>query len=234
MNYDNAKVLLRISNLKQYFPLKKKGLFVKANDGISLDIYEGEVFGLVGESGCGKSTLGRSLLQLYKQTDGRTMYYGKNLLDMAPAYAFNTIKNLEKEKKQMIDAAAKLEKEEAHYNGLSEEEKMHYKNTLDAARKEAHDELLDVANLVGGLIVSDNLAEVKAVFLALYEIAKQRKACRDELISLKLDRDDMQNRVDNKLKGANAGKLQTLNGKIDNKEKELEKLEKAVLKSLQQ
>lgn len=67
---EGKKVLLRVSNLKQYFPLKKKGLFVKANDGITLDIYEGETFGLVGESGCGKSTLGRTLLQLYRQTDG--------------------------------------------------------------------------------------------------------------------------------------------------------------------
>ena len=47
---EGKKVLLRVSNLKQYFPLKKKGLFVKANDGITLDIYEGETFGLVGES----------------------------------------------------------------------------------------------------------------------------------------------------------------------------------------
>ena len=71
-NNEGKKVLLRVSNLKQYFPLKKKGLYVKANDGITLDIYEGETFGLVGESGCGKSTLGRTLLQLYRQTDGRT------------------------------------------------------------------------------------------------------------------------------------------------------------------
>ncbi len=58
------KVLLRITDLKQWFPLKKRGLYVKANDGISLDIYEGEVFGLVGESGCGKSTLGRKMMKL--------------------------------------------------------------------------------------------------------------------------------------------------------------------------
>ena len=82
----NKKVLLRITNLKQYFPLKKRGLYVKANDGITLDIYEGEVFGLVGESGCGKSTLGRTILQLYKQTDGRTMYYGRTLDDICLLY----------------------------------------------------------------------------------------------------------------------------------------------------
>lgn len=61
---EQKKVLLRISNLKQYFPLKKTSfkdkeiLYVKANDGISLEIYEGETFGLVGESGCGKPPLG--------------------------------------------------------------------------------------------------------------------------------------------------------------------------------
>lgn len=228
MNYDNAKVLLRISNLKQYFPLKTKGQFVKANDGISLDIYEGEVFGLVGESGCGKSTLGRSLLQLYKQTDGRTMYYGKNLLDMAPEYAFDTLKHLDAKKKHMQEAAAKLEKEEAHYNSLSDEEKMHRKNELDKYKKEAHDALLDVANLVGGLIVSDDLGEVKSTFLALYESAKKRKKAREELVVLQLELGDIQNRVDKGLKGGSASKLESLKTKIAAKEKDVEALEAAV------
>ena len=97
---EGKKVLLRVSNLKQYFPLKKKGLFVKANDGITLDIYEGETFGLVGESGCGKSTLGRTLLQLYRQTDGRTMYYGRTLDDLAPAYVKKTLQTLDKRREK--------------------------------------------------------------------------------------------------------------------------------------
>ena len=95
METNNREVLLSISNLKQYFPLKK-GRFVKANDGVSLDIYKGETFGLVGESGCGKSTLGRTILQLYHQTYGRTMYYGRSLDDLAPKYVEQTIKNLPK------------------------------------------------------------------------------------------------------------------------------------------
>ena len=81
-NKEDKKVLIRVEHLKKYFPLKKKSVFdseqlyVKANEDITLNIYEGETLGLVGESGCGKSTLGRTLLQLYNQTDGRTIYYG--------------------------------------------------------------------------------------------------------------------------------------------------------------
>ncbi len=85
------KKLLSIRNLKKYFPLSKKSIFqrevryVRANDDISLDIYEGETFGLVGESGCGKSTFGRVILQLYPQTSGSTIYYGRdeNGIDLA-------------------------------------------------------------------------------------------------------------------------------------------------------
>ena len=77
-NNDEKKVLLKVTDLKQWFPLKKTKLFqkeqeyVRANDGITLNIYEGETVGLVGESGCGKSTFGRTLLQIYKQTEGKT------------------------------------------------------------------------------------------------------------------------------------------------------------------
>jgi len=91
---DTNKALLSVNNVKMHFPLKKDRFFqkeisyVKAVDGVTLDIYEGETFGLVGESGCGKSTLGRILLQLYTQTSGTVRYNGSTLNDFAPAYSF--------------------------------------------------------------------------------------------------------------------------------------------------
>ena len=78
------KKLVEIKNLIKHFPVKK-GLFkktvglVKAVDDISLDIYEGETLGLVGESGCGKSTLGRVLVRLINPTSGDIIFDNKNL-----------------------------------------------------------------------------------------------------------------------------------------------------------
>ena len=73
--------LLRVEGLKTWYPLRK-GVFgrvydhVKAVDNVSLDVYEGETLGLVGESGCGKTTLGRSILRLVEPTDGKVWFYG--------------------------------------------------------------------------------------------------------------------------------------------------------------
>lgn len=93
--------LLSITNLKKYFPVAGGSIFaekmyVRANEDISIDIYKGETFGLVGESGCGKSTLGRVLLQLYEQTAGSTMYYGRTLEEVAPSYVLDTLNHAEK------------------------------------------------------------------------------------------------------------------------------------------
>lgn len=96
----NTEKLLSIRNLKKYFPAGKTGflgkekLYLRANDGIDLDIYKGETLGLVGESGSGKSTFGRTLLQLYNQTGGRTVYYGRTLEQMVPEYVDKILKSM--------------------------------------------------------------------------------------------------------------------------------------------
>jgi len=87
-------VLLKLENIKMHFPIKREKLFqlersyVKAVDGVTINVYEGETLGLVGESGCGKTTLGRVMLQLYTQSDGTIRYTGITLNDYAPRYAF--------------------------------------------------------------------------------------------------------------------------------------------------
>lgn len=71
--------LLRLVDLKTHFQTKGAGLFgekkvLKAVDGVSFDIAQGEVLGLVGESGCGKSTVGRTLTHLEKTTSGQAFF----------------------------------------------------------------------------------------------------------------------------------------------------------------
>ena len=170
---NDKKVLLRISNLKQWFPLKKRGMYVKANDGIDLEIYEGETFGLVGESGCGKSTFGRTILQVYPQTDGRTMYYGRTIDELCPEYIRETIKTLDKRRKHLAQLEEKRDHLQAEYDAMSDEDKLKHHNDLAAAKKKAHDALLDITNVIGGFIVVENLAPVSEQFLKINKLSKQ-------------------------------------------------------------
>jgi oligopeptide transport system ATP-binding protein len=77
-------VLVRAVQLKKYFPitgglLGRQTGSVKAVDGVSFEIKQGETLGLVGESGCGKSTTGRAVLQLHKPTAGHVFFEGVEL-----------------------------------------------------------------------------------------------------------------------------------------------------------
>lgn len=92
------KPLLKVKEIKQYYPAK--GGVVKANDGISLTIYEGETLGLVGESGCGKSTLGRTILGLDPPSSGAIYYYGVSVNELKPAYLKKLFGKLPKKKTQ--------------------------------------------------------------------------------------------------------------------------------------
>jgi len=74
----DEKVILQVNDLKKYFSLRKgffsETRYIRAVDGVSLELYKGETLGIIGESGCGKSTLGRSLVNLYNITSGSVVY----------------------------------------------------------------------------------------------------------------------------------------------------------------
>lgn len=77
------KVILSIQDLHVWFELRRFGFshagFVKAVDGVTFDVYEGETIAVVGESGCGKSSLMKTILGLHKPTKGKVIFDGKDL-----------------------------------------------------------------------------------------------------------------------------------------------------------
>ncbi|MCC7164701.1 MAG: dipeptide ABC transporter ATP-binding protein [Anaerolineae bacterium] len=85
---NDTKPILQVKDLKKYFPITQGILFqkkvadVKAVDGITFDVLPGETLGLVGESGCGKSTTGRTILQLYRPTEGSVIFENKDLAQL--------------------------------------------------------------------------------------------------------------------------------------------------------
>src|ERR1051326_4542911 len=80
-----TKTLLDVRDLKMHFPLTRGIIFqrvvghVRAVDGISFSIERGKTLGLVGESGSGKTTIGRTIIRLYKPTEGKILFNNQNL-----------------------------------------------------------------------------------------------------------------------------------------------------------
>ena len=140
MNNENKKVLLKVEHLEQYFKLGKKTL--KAVDDVNFEIYEGEVFGLVGESGCGKTTTGRSIIKLYDITggsiyfDGSRIAAGINEYKEAIANAKNEYRKIAKDINQQLKTA-------------SDDEKVSLSNKLADAKSKCDD------------VVAKNVEEIK-------------------------------------------------------------------------
>ncbi|MDZ8184020.1 MAG: ABC transporter ATP-binding protein [Nostoc sp. ChiSLP02] len=91
-NINKKSPILSVTELKQHYTIepnlverlfKRQAETIKAVDGINLDLYPGEILGLVGESGCGKSTLSRTILQLIRPTAGKVEFLGQDLTKLS-------------------------------------------------------------------------------------------------------------------------------------------------------
>jgi peptide/nickel transport system ATP-binding protein len=183
---DNKKILFKIRAMKQYFPVRgRRNTFVKANDGIDLDIYDGETIGIVGESGCGKSTLGRALLQLYKLTSGSVLYFGKSLDDVAPLYITKTVKSLKYHRKHIADLlaaykskTAELEKDPENYAKIE---------AANIAKRRYNAAYFPVVTLLGGLFVKQSVDVVQKAYLDMYDVSKKQVQLRRRIAAVELD-----------------------------------------------
>ncbi len=146
--YSRPKIL-EVRNLKTYFPINKSLFgkateFVKAVDDVSLDVYEGETLGLVGESGCGKTTLGRTILRLVEPTSGLITFKKKDITTIPNEEMRALRRNM-----QIIfqDPYSSLNPRITIGEAIMEPMKVHrmYKN--DRERKEKVMELLEKVNM---------------------------------------------------------------------------------------
>lgn len=138
-----AQKLLEVKDLRQYFPIHT-GWFrttpLKAVDGVSFDIDEGETLGLVGESGCGKTTVGRTILHLYNPTSGEIVYRGTKI----------TPKNIDSYRQEMQivfqDPYSSLNPRMTVSDIVGEPLDIHH---LYSNRREREEKIIHLLNLVG-------------------------------------------------------------------------------------
>jgi len=201
------KILFKISNLKQHFPLKTKGLTVKAVDGVDVQIFRGETLGLVGESGCGKSTFGRVLLQLYRQTDGKTLYYGQSLESLAPAYVKETLVNLAKYKQRLADLQKEYQDSAALHEQLKEDGSQSVQAVYEAlnasqeAEKRYRNAYLDIVQLIGGFIIVEDPSQITPLLLDAFQQSSEQHRLQGLLSALQLEVEEVQRSIRHAQKG---------------------------------
>lgn len=220
---ENTKKLLSITNLKKWFPVAKTSIFqknqlyVRANEDITLDIYEGETLGIVGESGCGKSTLGRVLLQLYPQTAGCTLYYGTTLDQLTPSYVKDTIVNDAKYRKALKKAEDKLAEIEKKVEAAGGEDGAdHYLlQDLNIAKCEVQTCISNIVKVLGGFLAVDD-KEGKDLLLQIFNAEKARNAVEETRKSVQVDYEHYVNASGQEgAKASDASKAASLKTKLD-------------------
>ncbi len=178
------KKLLELRKLKKYFPASG-GKNLKAVEDVSFVLYQGEKFGVVGESGCGKSTLGRTILQLYQQTSGSCVYYGKSIQELNPKYIRKEIaklKSYQQDAGKFYQKSLEIDKKAAEINeqamsldpdGSSKDAKKYDKLRREVLklelqskelRKDASRQLREGSRTIGSLILCKDLDKVVDLF----------------------------------------------------------------------
>ena len=148
------QTILKVDDLKVHFPIDVGTFFskkatVKAVDGVSFELKEGETLAVVGESGCGKSTLGRAVLQLLHNTDGKVAWMGKEITGWTP----KDMQPLRKEMQIIFqDPLASLNPRMTIGDIISEPLRTHYPELSDDEVKERVKDMMDTVGLLPRMI----------------------------------------------------------------------------------
>jgi peptide/nickel transport system ATP-binding protein len=193
--------LLEARKVKKIFRVNRKQE-LKALDDVSFVINKGDKFAVVGESGCGKSTLGKVVLQLYEESSGSIIYYGKSIDDLNPNYIVKEINKLSKYQKtandyyqeslKIDDNIKELKVQQEGYDSEGSKTEVKKYNELDKnineleykskeARKNSSRQLREGAKICGSLILVKEIEEVKRLYLKASEEVERAFKLRQAL-----------------------------------------------------